>query len=207
MRLRAWDLSIERGGRRLFSGLSFAAAAGSALIVTGPNGAGKSSLLRGLCGFLPFEAGGFALEGGDPERTVGEEAHYLGHADALKGALTAGENLAFWAGALGGDSRREACLSALARVGLAHVVDFPANALSAGQKRRVALARLLVVRRPLWLLDEPTTALDLAAQANFAAIMHEFLNNGGIVVAATHAPLGLQGARELRLGAAEGVAA
>ncbi len=161
MRLRAWDLSMERGGRRLFSDLSFAAEAGSALIVTGPNGAGKSSLLRGLCGFLPFEAGGFALEGGDPERTVGEEAHYLGHADALKGALTAGENLAFWAGALGGDSRREVCRSALARVGLAHVIDFPASALSAGQKRRVALARLLVARRPLWLLDEPTTALEL----------------------------------------------
>ena len=90
----------------------------------------------------------------------GEQAHYLGHADALKGALTAGENLAFWAGALGGDWRREACRSALARVGLAHVVDFPARALSAGQKRRVALARLLVADRPLWLLDEPTTALD-----------------------------------------------
>ena len=161
MRLRAWDLSMERGGRRLFSDLSFEAEGGSALIVTGPNGAGKSSLMRGLCGFLRFEAGGFALDGGDPERTVGEEAHYLGHADALKGALTAGENLAFWAGALGGDSRREACQSALARVGLAHVVDFPASALSAGQKRRVALARLLVANRPLWLLDEPTTALEL----------------------------------------------
>ncbi len=207
MRLRAWDLSMERGGRRLFSDLSFEAEGGSALIVTGPNGAGKSSLMRGLCGFLRFEAGGFALDGGDPERTVGEEAHYLGHADALKGALTAGENLAFWAGALGGDSRREACLSALARVGLAHVVDFPASALSAGQKRRVALARLLVADRPLWLLDEPTTALDSAAQATFAAIMQAFLNDGGIVVAATHAPLGLQGARALRLGAAEGAAA
>ncbi len=207
MRLRAWDLSMERGGRRLFSDLSFEAAGGSALIVTGPNGAGKSSLMRGLCGFLRFEAGGFALDGGDPERTVGEEAHYLGHADALKGALTAGENLAFWAGALGGDSRREACQLALARVGLAHVVDFPASALSAGQKRRVALARLLVANRPLWLLDEPTTALDSAAQASFAAIMQAFLNDGGIVVAATHAPLGLRGARALRLGAAEGAAA
>ena len=93
MRLRAWDLAIERGGRRLFKGLSFEADQGSALIVTGPNGAGKSSLLRALCGFLPVQAGGFVFEGGDPERTVGEEAHYLGHADALKGALSAGENL------------------------------------------------------------------------------------------------------------------
>jgi len=202
MRLRAWDLAIERGGRRLFSGLSFEAAAGSALIVTGPNGAGKSSLLRALSGFLTVQAGGVALDGGDPERTLGEQAHYLGHADALKSALTAGENLAFWAGALGGDPSREASRAALARVGLAHVIDFPARALSAGQKRRVALARLLIADRPLWLLDEPTTALDAAAQAAFAAIMQSYLDRGGIVVAATHAPLGLDSASELRLGAA-----
>ncbi len=207
MRLRAWDLAIERGGRRLFKGLSFEADQGSALIVTGPNGAGKSSLLRALCGFLPVQAGGFVFEGGDPERTVGEEAHYLGHADALKGALSAGENLAFFAGALGGDPSREASRAALSRVGLAHVIDFPVRALSAGQKRRVALARLLVARRPLWLLDEPTTALDAAAQAAFAAIVRSFLDAGGILVAATHAPLGLANARELRLGAVEGSAA
>ena len=127
MRLRAWDLAIERGGRRLFASLSFEADQGSALIVTGPNGAGKSSLLRALCGFLPLQAGGFALEGGDSERTVGEQAHYLGHADALKGALTAGENLAFWAGALGGDSSRESELARrCASLGLSHVIDFPA---------------------------------------------------------------------------------
>jgi heme exporter protein A len=205
MRLRAWDLAIERGGRRLFAGLSFAVDEAAALIVTGPNGAGKSSLLRALCGFLPVHAGGFVLEGGDNERTVGEQAHYLGHADALKGALTAGENLAFFAGALGGDSTRQSCCEALARVGLAHVIDFPTRALSAGQKRRVALARLLVARRPLWLLDEPTTALDSAAQSAFAAIMQDYLDDGGIVVAATHAPLGLPGASELRLGAIERV--
>ena len=206
MRLRAWDLAIERGGRRLFKGLSFEADQGSALIVMGPNGAGKSSLLRALCGFLPVQAGGFVFEGGDPERTVGEEAHYLGHADALKGALSAGENLAFFAGALGGDPSREASRAALSRVGLAHVIDFPVRALSAGQKRRVALARLLVARRPLWLLDEPTTALDAAAQAAFAAIVRSFLDAGGILVAATHAPLGLANTRELRLGPTVGVA-
>ncbi len=202
MRLRAWQLAIERGGRRLFSGLSFEVEQGSALIVTGPNGAGISSLLRALSGFLPLQAGGFALEGGDPERTLGEEAHYLGHADALKGALTANENLAFWAGALGGEPSREASGAALARVGLAHVIDFPARALSAGQKRRVALARLLVAERPLWLLDEPTAALDAAAQAAFAAIMRVHLDSGGLIVAATHAPLGLDHASELKLGAA-----
>ena len=165
MRLRAIDLSMERGGRRLFSGVGFEAEAGSALIVTGPNGAGKSSLLRGLCGFLPFASGRFALEGGDAERTLGEQAHYLGHPDALKGALTAGENLAFWAGALGGDPARAACGTRSPASASRMSIDFPVRALSAGQKRRVALARLLVAPRPLWLLDEPTTALDAAARA------------------------------------------
>ena len=203
MRLRAWDLRMERGGRRLFSALSFVAEAGSALIVTGPNGAGKSSLLRALCGFLPLEAGGFALEGGDAERTVGEQAHYLGHADGVKGALTAAENLAFAAAMLGGRSSRDAERAALARVGLAHVIDFPARLLSAGQRRRVALARLLIADRPLWLLDEPATALDGAAQAALVAIMQGRLRGGGIIIAAAHAALGLDGAQELRLGAAE----
>jgi heme exporter protein A len=203
MRLSAWDLTIERGGRRLLAGLSFAVDQGAALVVTGPNGAGKSSLLRALCGFLPLEAGGFALEGGDAERTVGEQAHYLGHADGVKGALTAGENLAFAAAMLGGRSSREAQRDALARVGLAHVIDFPARLLSAGQRRRVALARLLIADRPLWLLDEPATALDAAAQAALAAIMQGRLRGGGIIVAAAHAPLGLDGAQELRLGATE----
>jgi heme exporter protein A len=204
MRFSAWDLTIERGGRRLFAGLSFSAESGAALIVTGPNGAGKSSLLRALCGFLPLEAGGFALEGGDAERTLGEQAHYLGHADGVKGALTAGENLAFAAAMLGGRSSREAERAALARIGLAHVIDFPARLLSAGQRRRVALARLLIADRPLWLLDEPATALDAAAQAALAAIMQAHLRGGGIVVAAAHAPLGLEGAKELNLGAIGG---
>ena len=204
MRLSAWDLTIERGGRRVFAGLSFAADQGVGLIVTGPNGAGKSTLLRALCGFLPLEAGGFALEGGDAERTVGEQAHYLGHADGVKGALTAGENLAFAAAMLGGQSSRDAQAAALARVGLAHVIDFPARLLSAGQRRRVALARLLIADRPLWLLDEPATALDAAAQVALATMMRERLRGGGIIVAATHAPLALEGAQELRLGAAGG---
>ena len=204
MRLSAWDLTIERGGRRLIAGLSFAADQGASLIVSGPNGAGKSTLLRALCGFLPVEAGGFALEGGDPERTVGEQAHYLGHADGVKGALTAGENLAFAAAMLGGQSSRAAQLDALARVGLVHVIDFPARLLSAGQRRRVGLARLLIAHRVLWLLDEPATALDAAAQAALLAIMQAHLGSGGIIVAAAHAPLGLEGAQEVRLGAVVG---
>jgi heme exporter protein A len=207
MRLRAHDIAIERGGRTILAGLSFEARAGAALIVTGPNGAGKSSLLRAIAGLLPLAAGAFALEGGASEASIGEQAHYLGHADALKGALTAGENLAFWAGALDGDASSGAARGALARLGLAPIADFPVRALSAGQQRRVALARLLVAPRPLWLLDEPASALDAAAQDLFAAIMREHLAAGGLIVAATHAPLALEGAETLRLGASQGSAA
>ena len=177
------------------------------MIVTGPNGAGKSSLLRALAGFLSLREGKLALEGGDPEQSLGEQSHYLGHADALKGALTAGENLSFWAGVLGADSRRRAWGPALARLGLAHVADFPVRALSAGQSAKspslVSSSRL----RPLWLLDEPTTALDVSAQGLFAEVMREHLAGGGLIVAATHSPLGLERAKELRLGAAQAVAA
>ena len=200
MRLSAAEIALERGGRQLFRNVNFEVSAGEALIVVGPNGAGKSSLLRAIAGFLSVSAGTFHLEGGDPEASIGEQAHYLGHADALKAALTAGENLSFWAGALDGDSRRESWLPALTRLRLAHVADFPVRALSAGQKRRVALARLLVARRPIWLLDEPTTALDVAAQGLLAELMREHLASGGLIVAATHAPLGLERARTLRLG-------
>jgi heme exporter protein A len=201
MRLIAEEVAIERGERRLLEGLSFAVDAGETLAVVGPNGAGKSSLLRALAGLLPLSSGRVALSGGDESASVGERAHYLGHADSLKGALTAGENLAFWADALGGDGRRGSRLEALSRLGLAHVADFPVRALSAGQRRRVALARLLVAHRPLWLLDEPTTALDSAAQALFAEAMGRHLVAGGLIVAATHVPLGVPGARTLRLGA------
>ena len=200
MRLSAENLSLERGGRRLFAGLSFTAGAGEALVVTGPNGAGKSSLLRAIAGFLPLGEGRVTFEGGELEECV----HYLGHADALKSALTAAENLSFWAALLGGT--RGLVAPALARLGLPHVADFPVRALSAGQKRRVALARLLVAPRPLWLLDEPTTALDVSAQALFADVMREHLAQGGIIVAATHAPLGLAATREIRLEGARQIA-
>ena len=193
MRLSAESLTLERGGRRLFTGLSFALEAGEALIVTGPNGAGKSSLLRTIAGFLPLVAGRVRLEGGDG---LEERTHYLGHADSLKSSLTAAENLRFWRALLGGAGLSPQ--AALARLGLPHVADFPVRALSAGQKRRVALARLIVAPRPLWLLDEPTTALDEAAQTLFADVAGEHLAQGGVIVAATHSPLGLAG-RELRL--------
>ena len=146
MRLRAWDLTIERGGRRVIAGLSFEAAAGSALIVTGPNGAGKTSLLRALAGFLPIEAGGFALDGGDSERTVGEQAHYLGHADGVKAALTAGENLAFAAAMLGGNSSRKTQLAALTALGLTPCDRFP-GAAALGRTEAARGARSPACRR------------------------------------------------------------
>ena len=197
MRLSASHVSIERSGRLIISNLSFALDAGGLLTVTGANGAGKSTLLRALAGLLPLAAGAFSCDGLPLDTTLATQAHYLGHLDALKSALTAEENLHFWAAMLGdgGLSPRQA----LAQLALAHVADFPAGYLSAGQKRRVALARLLVARRPIWLLDEPTTALDAQSQTLFADVVRAHLASGGLVVAATHAPLGIAGARDLRL--------
>ena len=164
--------------------------------MTGPNGAGKSTLLRAIAGFLPLAAGAFALEGGASDASIGEQAHYLGHVDALKGALTAARTSRSGRRARAAIRRAASGAARSQRLGLAHVADLPVRALSAGQKRRVALARLLVAPRPLWLLDEPTTALDAAAQGLFAEIMREHLGAGGLIVAATHAPLGLDGAHD-----------
>jgi heme exporter protein A len=194
------DASLERGGRRLFSALSFKLAAGEGLLVTGPNGAGKSSLLRAIAGLLPLASGRITLDDGGENVPAGLRAHYVGHTDALKNSLTASENLAFWGEMLGTPTEGQSAGTALAKVALGHAADLPVAYLSAGQRRRVALARLLVAERPLWLLDEPATALDAAAQKRLAEIMDTHLRQGGMIVAATHAPLGLTGTRELRLG-------
>jgi heme exporter protein A len=196
MRLSASDLACFRGGREVFAGLSFSLASGEALTVTGRNGAGKSSLLRMMAGLLRAAAGDLRLEGGDPERSLPEQAHYLGHQDALKPALSVAENLSFWIAYLGGSGAPEAALSA---VGLQSLAGLPAAYLSAGQRRRLSLARLVAIARPVWLLDEPTSALDAAAQETLFALMRGHLATGGLIVAATHAPLDL-GTRELRLG-------
>jgi heme exporter protein A len=197
MRLCAVDLACHRGGRDVFSGLGFAVASGEALTITGRNGAGKSSLLRTIIGLARIAHGRIVLEGGDPELTVAEQAHYLGHQDALKPSLTARENLSFWAGFLGAGGAD--IHPALDAVGLKELADLPAAYLSAGQRRRLSIARLLAVKRPLWLLDEPTSTLDASAQERLAGFMHAHLKEGGIILAATHATLGLSGAKELRL--------
>ena len=197
MRLSGRGVRCVRGGREVFSGLDFEAGAGEVLAVTGRNGAGKTSLLRLIAGLLIPAAGSIALDGGDAELTIAEQAHYLGHRDALKPALSAGENLSFWREFLGGEVSDTA--ESLRAVGLDHAVHLPAAFLSAGQRRRLSLARLLAVRRPLWLMDEPNAALDTAGQGLLAGLMREHLARGGLIVAATHGSLGLD-ARELRIG-------
>jgi heme exporter protein A len=197
MRLWASDLACRRGGRQVFSALGFSLTAGEALIVTGANGAGKSSLLRLLAGLLQPAAGRLEVEGGHPELTLAEQAHYLGHQDALKPALTVQENLGFWTDFLG--ESRAGADAALAAVGLDRIAHLPAAYLSAGQRRRLSMARLLAVARPIWLLDEPTAALDTAGQAVLAALMSKHLAAGGLIVAAAHGPIGLEQPRELNL--------
>jgi heme exporter protein A len=208
MRLSGRGIRCVRGGREVFSGLDFEAASGEALAVTGPNGSGKTSLLRLIAGLLTMADGSIGLEGGEAELTLPEQAHYLGHRDALKPALSVLENLCFWQKFLGGEvfDAKQANIQArimgsLAAVGIDHAAQLPAAFLSAGQRRRLSIARLLAARRPIWLLDEPTSALDVSAQGLFAGLMKDHLARGGLIIAATHAPLGIE-VRELRIGGA-----
>jgi heme exporter protein A len=197
MRLSGHGITCVRGDREVFSGLDFEAISGEALAITGRNGSGKTSLLRLIAGLLTMTEGSIRLEGGEAELTLPEQAHYLGHRDALKPALSVLENLSFWRDFLGGEPSDPE--QGLAAIGLDHAGHLPAAYLSAGQRRRLSIARLLIVRRPIWLLDEPTNALDAAGQKLFATLMGDHLSRGGLIIAATHTPLGLA-SRELRIG-------
>jgi len=186
----AENLACLRGERLVFRNLGFAVPPGGALLLLGPNGAGKSTLLRVLAGLLRSEAGTVRWRGGG---TVGRVA-LVGHQDAVKPGLTALENLALFARAGGGDRR-----AALASMGLEALGPLPARMLSAGQRRRLALARLIVTEMPVWLLDEPTLGLDAASVGRLGTALAAHRAGGGVVVAATHLDLPLPDAAALRL--------
>jgi heme exporter protein A len=195
MQLSAENLACERGGRTVFSNQTFTLGSGELLQLTGPNGAGKSSLLRLLASLSKPSQGKISLEGGAPDLTPGQQAHYIAHSDASKSALTITENLKFWRDFLGGGDLDRA----LSAVNLSALADYPVALLSAGQKRRLALARLALVPRAIWLLDEPSVGLDEASQKLLVTLMSNHLKAGGLIVAATHVPLGVKPDKNLHL--------
>tara|TARA_R110000824_G_scaffold118960_10_gene271791 strand:- start:43547 stop:44227 length:681 start_codon:yes stop_codon:yes gene_type:complete len=198
--LRAEHLACQRGGRMVFRDVSFALAGGAAMVVTGANGAGKSSLLRLIGGLLDPAGGKLVLEGGAEDFSLPEQTHYVGHADALKGAMSVMETARFWADFLGGTADRIA--HAFDVFDLAHLAELPVAYLSAGQRRRLVLARLLIAPRALWLLDEPSVALDTASLSRLVVAMQDHLVLGGMIIAATHQNLGLQPVTNLSMGTA-----
>ena len=225
MKLVAQNLSCERAGRVIATGLSFEVCSGDVLLVTGPNGAGKTTLLRTIAGFLKCGAGRLWLEppgGASSEGAaeyasgIAERCHFVGHHNGLKATLTTRENLVFWSAYLAAPHAtgrhatgpHESGMAvarvddALERFGLSALSQMPAGYLSAGQKRRLCLARLLVATRPIWLLDEPTASLDQASSCSLAHIVQSQVRAGGMVIAATHLDLGVTATRELRLGLA-----
>jgi heme exporter protein A len=185
--LRVSGLACARGGVRVLEGLSFDLSSGRALVLRGPNGSGKTTLLRTIAGLQPAVDGEISLP---PESLA-----YAGHADGVKAVLTVAENLGFWA-AVHGTRGIDAAIEAM---GLRLLVDRQARNLSAGQKRRLSLARLLVTGRPIWLLDEPTVSLDTASVVRFAKAVQAHLAGGGAVLIATHIDLGLEAAATLDL--------
>lgn len=201
---RGCDLSCRRGGRLVFTRLDFTLEPGGALLLLGPNGSGKSSLLRVLAGLLRPSAGRLEWNGqtldDDPEAHAAR-THYLGHHDAIKPVLSVAEMVRFWARLHRTDTAQaeRATVAAIDRLGLSPLADMPGRMLSAGQKRRVNLARLLAAPCPLWLMDEPTTALDRASIAVLEAMLAEHRAQDGMVVLSTHAEIALPGAAILSL--------
>jgi heme exporter protein A len=187
--LRLADVAVRRGGRRLFEGVSLELAAGEACALTGPNGAGKTSLLRAIAGLVAVEAGEIGFGAVEPAQARAEALHFQGHLDGLKPARTAREELTFWSRWNGASATQaQAAAESLA---LEPLLDLEVRRFSAGQRRRLALARLLAAPRPLWLLDEPLSPLDAAWRARFGALMAAHLQGGGLILAAVHDPLPL----------------
>lgn len=205
-RFSGQDLVCIRGERTVFQGLDFQVDGGGALVLTGPNGSGKSSLLRLMAGLLPPAQGSLTWDG----RDIGDDVdayrgglHYVGHADPVKPVLSVAENLAFWTALRGLPGQMKALedrvRQALEAFGIGRLADVPAGFLSAGQRRRVNLARLVAAPARLWLLDEPTAALDAAAVAALEKAIGDHRAGGGMVVVSTHAKMALDGARGLDL--------
>ena len=203
MQLAAETLAARRGDDLIFVNISFRLMEGDALVLTGRNGSGKSTLLRVVAGFLGPEKGSvtFTDSGGRTDRRPSEVSHYLGHRNAMKNELTVAENLEFWRSFLndGSQATTASIEDAAEAVGLGGVTHLPFGYLSAGQQRRFAFAKLLVANRPIWILDEPTAALDTNADRLFSALIGEHQRKGGIVLAATHQSLGLSNVQELRM--------
>lgn len=203
MRLIAENLSARRGEDLLFQGISFALEAGECLILTGRNGSGKSTLLRVIAGLLHQETGKVTWHSAKTESgtRAAEACHYLGHRNAMKAELTVAENLSFWKSFFGDfeGGRGMSVGEAAEAVGLGGIAHLPFGYLSAGQQRRMAFAKLLVSHRPVWILDEPTAALDVTAEEVFTTLIKAHLAEGGIALAATHQPLGLENAKELKM--------
>ena len=188
MELNVSDLTVTRGGIKVLEGVSFAVKAGEALVLRGPNGIGKTTLLRTVAGLQPALQGEVSLDR--------ELMAYAGHADGIKAPLSVTENLEFWAAVFGTGS----ITPALQAFDLEALAARPAGALSAGQKRRLGLARMVVTGRPVWVMDEPTVSLDTSAVQLFAEAVRAHLAGGGLALLATHIDLGLAEARVLDVG-------
>ena len=200
MLLQADAIAVERGEDLILQGLSFDLSAGEMLVLEGENGSGKSTLLRAIAGLLPLSAGTLMLsnKGEFEEQNLSDLCHYLGHDNAMKTNLALGENLDFWRN-MAFEPHLET-EEALEMVGLVGLESIPFAHLSTGQRRRAAIARLLVSYRPIWLLDEPTAGLDAQSSEQFAALLGAHLEDHGLVIAATHVPLGVPNTKHLRLG-------
>jgi heme exporter protein A len=205
MRIFAQNLSVKRGEELIFTDVSFELSPTESLTISGPNGVGKSTLLRALAGLLPIDSGTFEIKTDSKEaKPNAEYCHYIGHKNAMKAELSVLENLNFWQRTMAQEDIVDDDLimspeAAVELLGLSHTLDLPFGFLSQGQRRRIALAKLFVSYRPVWLLDEPTAALDKASSDNFANITNSYLEKGGVVIAATHVPLGFKEVKQLEM--------
>lgn len=195
--LSAHALACERNGRLLFSKLDFSVSAGQYVELRGPNGAGKSSLLRLLAGLLPQISGDLEVDGkSTADEPLATQLHFIAHDSAMKAAMTVSENLQFWSDVLGGSD----ISTALSAFALEALRDDPVQLLSAGQRRRLALSRLFVAKRCLWLLDEPATALDQNSTATLHGHMRQHLKTGGMIIAAVHGEIAMTPDQTIDLG-------